>query len=73
VAALLQHPDHLAGGGLLVVLVQRHQPGGDPEGVEQLLAVPGVLGGHRVDGLQHRQRAQAHVLKISQRRGHHIQ
>ena len=68
-----EHGDDLRGSGLFVVLVERHEAGLDAKGVEQALTVTGVFGGHRIHGIQHRQRAQAHVMQITQRRGHHIQ
>jgi hypothetical protein len=71
--ALLQHADHQPGGGLFIVFVQGHQAGLDAEGIEEALAVAGVLAGHRIHRPQHGQGAQAHVLQVSQGRGHHIQ
>jgi len=45
----------------------------DSEGIEQALAMPGILRRHDVDRGQNGQRANAYVIHVSERRRHHIQ
>ena len=69
----LQLGDQLAGGLLLVVLVQREHLGTDAMRIEQAATVAGVLGGHPVHRAQHIERAQRDVAQVPERRGDHIQ
>ena len=65
--------DELPRRRLLVVLMHRHHAHLEPVGIEQTLAVARIFGCDHVDRAEHGERAQRHVMQITERRRHHIQ
>ena len=73
VLASLQTFDQPPGGTLLVVLMHGQQGRAQTEGIEQALAVAGILGGDAVDGGEHVERTRAEIAQVTEWRGDHIQ
>ena len=65
--------DQLPGRSLLVVLMHRHRAHTQAERIEQPLGVARVLGRDHIHRTEHGERPQADVMKIPERRRHHIQ
>ena len=69
----LDQADDLARRALFVVLMHRHRAGADPQRIEKMPRVTGVLGGDHVDLSQHTGRAPAYIGQVPERRSHHVQ